>query len=74
MPPTLRCAHLKLVYQTYGLLNAEKSNCILHPTSYDATHPELEYNVGPGKLLDAWQAGSLPDRKKDGSLLARKTC
>ncbi|CAJ1358317.1 unnamed protein product [Effrenium voratum] len=47
-----RCAHLKLVYQTYGLLNAEKSNCILHPTSYDATHPELEYNVGPGKLLD----------------------
>eukprot|EP00913_Durusdinium_trenchii_P001097 g1005.t1 len=28
------------------------ANCILHPTSFDATHPELEFNVGPGKTLD----------------------
>lgn len=43
---------LKLVYQMYGALNIEKTNCILHPTSFDATHPELEFNVGPGKTLD----------------------
>ena len=36
----------------YGVLNADKSNCILHPTSFDATHPELEFNIGPGKTLD----------------------
>ena len=43
---------LRLVYKMYGQLNAEKSNCILHPTSFDATHPELEFNIGPGKTLD----------------------
>eukprot|EP00434_Breviolum_minutum_P038536 symbB.v1.2.034185.t1/scaffold4372.1/size40542/1 len=43
---------LKLVYKIYGKLNAEKTNCILHPTSFDATHPELEFNVGPAKTLD----------------------
>ena len=43
---------LKLVYQMYGALNQDKTNCILHPTSFDATHPELEFNVGPGKTLD----------------------
>ena len=30
----------------------DKSNCILHPSSFDATHPELEFNVGPNKTLD----------------------
>lgn len=43
---------LKLVYQMYGALNEDKTNCILHPTSFDAVHPELEFNVGPGKTLD----------------------
>ncbi|CAE7943415.1 metXA [Symbiodinium necroappetens] len=43
---------LRLVYKMYGQLNAEKSNCILHPTSFDATHPELEFNIGPGQTLD----------------------
>jgi len=43
---------LKLVYKIYGKLNSEKTNCILHPTSFDATHPELEFNVGPAKTLD----------------------
>jgi len=41
-----------LAYKTYGTLNAEKSNVILHPTSFDAVHWELEYNVGPGRMLD----------------------
>ena len=43
---------LRLVYKMYGSLNDSKSNCILHPTSFDATHPELEFNIGPGKTLD----------------------
>lgn len=25
---------------------------ILHPTSFDAVHPELEYRIGPGRALD----------------------
>ncbi|CAK9118295.1 unnamed protein product [Durusdinium trenchii] len=53
---SLKCGEsgeqLKLVYEMYGQLDEEKANCILHPTSFDATHPELEFNVGPGKTLD----------------------
>jgi len=41
-----------VAYKTHGTLNAEKTNVILHPTSFDATHWELECNIGPGKLLD----------------------
>eukprot|EP00747_Dinoflagellata_sp_TGD_P094552 gnl/TRDRNA2_/TRDRNA2_166157_c0_seq1.p1 gnl/TRDRNA2_/TRDRNA2_166157_c0~~gnl/TRDRNA2_/TRDRNA2_166157_c0_seq1.p1 ORF type:complete len:699 (-),score=98.80 gnl/TRDRNA2_/TRDRNA2_166157_c0_seq1:41-1903(-) len=41
-----------LAYKTYGVLNADASNAILHPTSFDAVHWELEFNVGPGRLLD----------------------
>eukprot|EP01051_Picozoa_sp_SAG22_P010027 SAG22_NODE_877_length_6715_cov_28.285369_8_plen_346_part_00 len=47
---TLRGA--ELAYWTSGALNADKSNVILHPTSFDATHVDLVYNVGSGKLLD----------------------
>ncbi len=42
----------RLVYQTYGQLNAERSNAVLYPTSYGAQHPDLEWLVGPGKILD----------------------
>ncbi|CAE8599905.1 unnamed protein product, partial [Polarella glacialis] len=45
-------AGLEVAYQTYGLLDADRSNVVLHPTSFDAVHWELEYNVGPGKVLD----------------------
>lgn len=41
-----------LAYKTYGQLNADRSNAILHPTSFDAVHWELEFNIGPGKMLD----------------------
>jgi len=41
-----------LAFKTYGILNTTRSNVILHPTSFDAVHWELEYNVGPGKTLD----------------------
>ena len=35
-----------------GEMNVDKSNVILHPTSFGATHTDLMYRVGPGKLLD----------------------
>jgi hypothetical protein len=42
----------QLVYTTHGEMNAEKNNIIFHPTSFGATHEDLVYRVGPGKLLD----------------------
>jgi len=41
-----------LAYNTYGSLAPDKSNVILFPTSFDATHWELEFYVGPGRMLD----------------------
>lgn len=41
-----------LTYKTHGVLNGDRSNVILHPTSFDATHWELEFQIGPGKTLD----------------------
>jgi len=42
----------RLAYQTYGQLNAAKSNAILYPTSYGAQHPDIEWLVAPGRILD----------------------
>ena len=42
-----------LVYQTYGTLNADKSNVILYPTSYGAQHGDIDWVVGPGRILDS---------------------
>ena len=42
----------KLAYQTYGRLNADKSNVILHMTSFSAHHYDVDWMVGPGKALD----------------------
>jgi len=41
-----------LAYKRLGELSPAKDNVILHPTSFDATHEDLLYNVGPGRLLD----------------------
>ncbi|MBD3678192.1 MAG: alpha/beta fold hydrolase [Rhodobacteraceae bacterium] len=55
-PLTLQCgitlpkAHL--AYQTYGQLNADKSNLVLYPTSYGAQHTDIEWLIGPGRILD----------------------
>jgi homoserine O-acetyltransferase len=40
----------KLVYSTYGTLDAARSNVILYPTSYGAQHTDIEWLVGP--ILD----------------------
>ena len=42
----------RLAYKTHGTLNADKSNVIVYPTSYGAQHPDLEWQIGPGRALD----------------------
>jgi homoserine O-acetyltransferase/O-succinyltransferase len=39
-------------YETYGTLNADKSNAILMVTAIGGTHHRLDYLIGPGKALD----------------------
>jgi homoserine O-acetyltransferase/O-succinyltransferase len=47
---TLPKAHL--AYKTYGQLAADKSNVILYPTSYGAQHSDIDWLIGPGRVLD----------------------
>jgi homoserine O-acetyltransferase len=42
-----------IVYKTYGTLAPERDNVILYPTSYSATHSELDWLVGPEGILDS---------------------
>ncbi|MCA9072875.1 MAG: alpha/beta fold hydrolase [Planctomycetaceae bacterium] len=48
---TLPEAHL--AYQTYGDLNADRSNAILYPTSYGAQHLDIDWLIGPEGILDS---------------------
>lgn len=47
---TLPKAHL--AYKTYGQLAPDKSNVILYPTSYAAHHTDIDWLIGPGRVLD----------------------
>ncbi len=47
---TLRPA--RLAYQTYGSLNADRSNVIVFPTWFSSRHWENEWLIGPGMALD----------------------
>ena len=40
---------VELVYKTFG---SPGKPCILHPTSFDAKDTDLEYAIGPGRILD----------------------
>ena len=42
----------RLVYKTYGVLNADRSNAILFPTRFGGTHEQNEFMIGPGHALD----------------------
>ena len=42
----------KIAYQTYGQLNADRSNAIVYPTWYSGRHWENEWLIGAGKALD----------------------
>ena len=43
----------KLIYKTYGTLNRDRSNVILYPTSYGAQHPDIDWLIGPERILDS---------------------
>lgn len=48
-------AHLPdavLSWKTHGTLSATRDNVIVYPTSYGAQHPDLEWLIGPDKVLD----------------------
>lgn len=42
----------ELAYATYGELNNDKSNAILYPTSYGAWHSDIDWLIGPERILD----------------------
>ncbi|MDS3861697.1 alpha/beta fold hydrolase [Thermosynechococcaceae cyanobacterium BACA0444] len=42
----------KIAYQTYGELNADRSNVILYPTSYGAHHSDIDWLIGTDRILD----------------------
>ena len=48
----LTIPNAKLAYQTYGTLAADKGNVILYPTSYGAHHTDVDWLIGPGRILD----------------------
>lgn len=43
----------KIVYQSYGELKPDRRNVILYPTSYGAQHGDIDWLIGPGKILDS---------------------
>lgn len=55
-PTRLACGvvvpSLRLAYKVHGELNADRSNLILYPTSYGAQHTDIEWLIGPGRVLD----------------------
>lgn len=46
------CRGAQLAYQTYGTLNADKSNVILFMTPFGAQHTDIEWMVGPDHALN----------------------
>ena len=48
----LTLPNAKLAYQTYGTLAPNKDNVILYPTSYGAQHSDIDWLIGPGRILD----------------------
>lgn len=42
----------RLAYQTYGALNAARSNVILLMTPFGAQHTDIEWLIGPDRTLD----------------------
>src|ERR1700755_3554837 len=45
----------RVVYGTYGHLNADRSNAVLLPSHYMANFHGYEWLIGPGKALDPSQ-------------------
>lgn len=48
----LTYAGARLAYQTYGELNAARSNAIVYCTPFGAHHTDIAFNIAPGAALD----------------------
>ena len=42
----------RLSWKTHGALSPAKDNVVVYPTSYGAQHPDLEWLIGPDRVLD----------------------
>ncbi len=43
----------RIVYKTFGTLNADRDNVIVIPTFYGGRHSDTEYFLGPDRFIDA---------------------
>jgi homoserine O-acetyltransferase/O-succinyltransferase len=48
----MRIPSARLSWKAHGTLSAARDNVIVYPTSYGAQHPDLEWLIGPDKILD----------------------
>ena len=46
----------QLTYEVHGTPNADRSNVVLHPTSFGAAHPDLRYRIGSLSAADEGEA------------------
>lgn len=47
-----RLPSARLSWKTHGTLSPQRDNVIVYPTSYAAQHSDLEWLIGPDKILD----------------------
>jgi homoserine O-acetyltransferase/O-succinyltransferase len=47
-----RVPSARLSWKAHGTLSLARDNVIVYPTSYGAQHPDLEWLIGPDKILD----------------------
>ena len=47
-----RLPSARLSWKAHGTLSAARDNVVVYPTSYAAQHPDLEWLIGPDKILD----------------------
>ncbi|MBS0644670.1 MAG: alpha/beta fold hydrolase [Proteobacteria bacterium] len=47
-----RLTDARLSWKAHGTLSPARDNVIVYPTSYGAQHPDLEWLIGPDKVLD----------------------
>ncbi len=47
-----RIPSARLSWKAHGTLSAARDNVIIYPTSFGAQHPDLEWLIGPDKILD----------------------
>jgi homoserine O-acetyltransferase len=45
-------AGARVAWKSYGTLNEARDNVILYPCSYGATHNDMEWLIGPERILD----------------------